>query len=77
MTKINITLETLINTGDFNNIKLSYGLEEEPKPGETVKQAFDRVRSFLEDQLMADAAAVSTEWAGVREKRYGKRSNSN
>jgi hypothetical protein len=72
MTQININLETKINTGDFNNVGLSFGIVEEVKEGEKVTETFDRVYAFLEKRLTEKAAEVSEDWEKVRTKKYGK-----
>jgi hypothetical protein len=77
LTKINIQMETTINSGDYNNVKLIYGIEEEPRADETVKAAWARVKGFIETELTTDAAQISEEWETLRKKRYGKRADGN
>jgi hypothetical protein len=72
MTTINVQMETTVNTGDFNNVKVQYGIQTEPNAGETTKAAFDRVKAFVEKELTTSAAEISDEWATLRKKRYGK-----
>jgi hypothetical protein len=69
MTKINVRIETTINTGNFNNVKLDYGIEDEVRDGESANAAFTRIKSFVEDRIITDAAEVSEDWAELRKKK--------
>lgn len=72
MTQISVQLETTVNTGSYENVKIQYGIVDEPRAGENTPAAFDRIRKFVEDRLMESAAEVSDDWAKLRAKRNAK-----
>lgn len=51
MTKVIFGLKTLINTGNYENIEVSIGIEDEPRGEENTTQAFRRVRKFVDDRM--------------------------
>lgn len=50
-TKVNASLSVTINLGNFQNLKLEFGIEDYRRSGETMEQASERVFRFVESQL--------------------------
>ena len=51
-TKIQWSLGTTLNTGNFQNLRLDCQISDWQREGENAKEASDRVYKFVEDQLM-------------------------
>ncbi len=52
MTTIKGSIGHTVNTGNFENIRVEVSIEDDVRQNETVDQAFDRVYSKLEEQLV-------------------------
>ena len=50
-TKVNVTLGYTLNLGNFQSLRLDFGVIDSKRDGETTEQAFDRVYKFVEDKL--------------------------
>ena len=50
-TKIQWSLGTTLNTGNFQNLRLDCQISDWQREGENAKEASDRVYKFVEDQL--------------------------
>lgn len=48
---VNVGLSAKVNLGNFESLGITIGVTDPAKPGETVKDAFDRIYSFVETQL--------------------------
>ena len=51
MATVTWTLGTTVNIGNFSNIRMEVSVTDEARPDESVKQASDRVFSFVDSQL--------------------------
>jgi hypothetical protein len=51
-TKINVALGYTMNLGNFQSLRIDIGVEDTIRDGEHVKEGFDRVYSFVEEQLV-------------------------
>lgn len=50
-TKISVTLGYTRNLGNFQSLRLDFGIVDSRRNGETPDQAFERVYKFVEDKL--------------------------
>lgn len=41
------------NMGDFNSLRIDVGVEDSVRPGEDLKDAANRIYTFVSDQLVA------------------------
>ena len=51
-TKIQWSLGTTLNTGNFQNLRLDCQISDWQREGETAKEASDRIYAFVEAQLV-------------------------
>lgn len=51
MTVVKMSIGHTANTGNFENIRVEVGLEDDLRPDETIAEAYDRVYAELEIQL--------------------------
>jgi methyl coenzyme M reductase subunit D len=51
-TKVNVTLGYTMNLGNFQSLRIDIGVEDTVRDGENVKEGFDRVYGFVEEQLV-------------------------
>ena len=51
MATVKWTLGTTVNIGNFSNIRMEVSVTDDARPGESVKDASDRVFEFVDSQL--------------------------
>lgn len=51
-TNVKVELQYTRNLGNFENIKVSIGVEDFVRAGENTNQATDRIYKFVEDKLV-------------------------
>jgi len=50
-TKVTVSLGYTMNLGNFQSLRIDLGVEDQVRDGENVKDGFDRVYKFVEEQL--------------------------
>jgi len=50
-TKVTVSLGYTMNLGNFQSLRIDIGIEDQLRDGEHVQEGFDRVYSFVEQQL--------------------------
>ena len=60
-TKINVALGYTMNLGNFQSLRIDIGVEDTVRDGEHVKEGFDRVYGFVEEQLVAKLNEAKSE----------------
>ena len=63
-TSVRVALEFVRNLGNYESIRISIGVEDAVRQGETVDQATERVYAFVEDKLIEKSNEVETELKG-------------
>ena len=59
--RIRVNIGYTLNTGDFESLRLDFGVEDSARPDETAQALSDRVYSFAEKQLLEKIRAAKTE----------------
>jgi hypothetical protein len=62
-TKVTVTLGYTMNVGNFQSLRIDIGVEDQLRDGEHVQEGFDRVYSFVEQQLAAKLQEAKSEIA--------------
>ena len=52
-TKVTVSLGYTMNVGNFQSLRIDIGVEDQVRDGENIHEGFDRVYSFVEEQLSA------------------------
>jgi hypothetical protein len=60
-TKVNVTLGYTMNLGNFQSLRIDIGVEDQIREGENAQEGFDRVYSFVEQQLAAKLKEAKSE----------------
>jgi hypothetical protein len=63
-TSVRVALEFVRNLGNYESIRISIGVEDAVRQGETVDQATERVYAFVEDKLIEKSNEVEAELKG-------------
>jgi hypothetical protein len=63
-TSVRVALEFVRNLGNYESIRISIGVEDSVRQGETVDQATERVYSFVENKLIEKSNEVEAELKG-------------
>ena len=63
-TSVRVSLEFVRNLGNYESIRISIGVEDALRQGETVDQATERVYSFVENKLIEKSNEVEAELKG-------------
>ena len=63
-TSVRVALEFVRNLGNYESIRISIGVEDSIRQGETVDQATDRVYAFVENKLIEKSNEVEAELKG-------------
>ena len=63
-TSVRISLEFVRNLGNYESIRISIGVEDAVRQGETVDQATERVYAFVENKLIEKSNEVEAELKG-------------
>jgi hypothetical protein len=50
-TKVSVTLGYTLNLGNFQSLRLDFGIIDSKRDGENTNDAFERVYKFVEDKL--------------------------
>ena len=51
-TKINVSLGYTLNLGNFQSLRIDFGVTDSRRENENIDQAFERVYSFVEQKLV-------------------------
>jgi hypothetical protein len=62
-TKVTVSLGYTMNVGNFQSLRIDIGVEDQLRDGEHVQEGFDRVYSFVEQQLTAKLQEAKSEIA--------------
>jgi hypothetical protein len=60
-TKVTVTLGYTMNLGNFQSLRIDIGVEDQLRDGEHVQEGFERVYSFVEQQLAAKLQEAKSE----------------
>jgi hypothetical protein len=60
-TKVNVSLGYTMNVGNFQSLRIDIGIEDQLRDGEHVQDGFDRVYSFVEQQLASKLKEAQSE----------------
>lgn len=63
-TSVRVSLEFVRNLGNYESIRISIGVEDSVRQGETVDQATERVYAFVENKLIEKSNEVEAELKG-------------
>jgi hypothetical protein len=63
-TSVRVALEFVRNLGNYESIRISIGVEDSIRQGETVDQATERVYAFVESKLIEKSNEVEAELKG-------------
>jgi hypothetical protein len=63
-TSVRVALEFVRNLGNYESIRISIGVEDSVRQGESVDQATERVYAFVEDKLIEKSNEVEAELKG-------------
>ncbi len=61
--RVRVSAGTTLNVGDFNSVRYDVAIEDSPREGETVLQAYKRIEAFVDSQLEEKVAATQQELA--------------
>ena len=59
-------LKFVRNLGNYENIHVDVGVEDNVRQGENVSQAMDRVYEFVEDQLIQRVKEIEADLSGSK-----------
>lgn len=54
-TVVKFSTKLVINLGGYESVHIDVGLEDQPREGENVAQAYERIRSFVEKRVIESA----------------------
>ena len=63
-TSVRVSLEFVRNLGNYESIRISIGVEDAVRQGETVDQATERVYAFVENKLIEKSNEIEAELKG-------------
>jgi hypothetical protein len=63
-TSVRVALEFVRNLGNYESVRISIGVEDSVRQGESVDQATERVYAFVEDKLIEKSNEVEAELKG-------------
>jgi len=63
-TSVRVALEFVRNLGNYESIRISIGVEDSVRQGESVDQATERVYAFVEEKLIEKSNEVEAELKG-------------
>lgn len=61
-----VGLKFVRNLGNYENIHVDVGVEDNVRQGENVSQAMDRVYEFVEDQLIQRVKEIEADLSGSK-----------
>ena len=68
-TNVKIELQFTRNLGNYESLKISVGIEDFQRAGETVDEATNRVYTFVEKKLMEKVAEIEEELGNKKGKK--------
>ncbi|CAB4185791.1 hypothetical protein UFOVP1119_123 [uncultured Caudovirales phage] len=68
-TNVKIELQFTRNLGNYESLKISVGIEDFQRSGETVDEATNRVYTFVEKKLMEKVAEIESELGSKKGKK--------
>jgi hypothetical protein len=68
-TNVKIELQFTRNLGNYESLKISVGIEDFQRSGETVDEATNRVYTFVEKKLMEKVAEIEAELGNKKGKK--------
>ena len=72
--KVVYTRSVTINIGNFESVRVEMGAEGEVEPTETFTTAFDRLKSDVDDVVIAETTEIRRRLAAKRAKEEQERS---
>ena len=63
-TRVRVGLKFVRNLGNYENIHVDVGVEDNVRQGENVSQAMDRVYTFVEEQLIQRVQEIEADLSG-------------
>lgn len=63
-TRVRVGLKFVRNLGNYENIHVDVGVEDNVRQGENVSQAMDRVYDFVEEQLIQRVQEIEADLSG-------------
>jgi hypothetical protein len=67
-TSVKVELQFVRNLGNYESVRISIGVEDSVRQGETVNEATERVYAFVEDKLVEKSNEVEAELKGNKKK---------
>lgn len=68
-TSVRIELQFTRNLGNYESLKVSVGIEDFRRDGESIDEATNRVYDFVENKLMEKVNEIESELKGHKEKK--------
>ena len=65
-TRVRVGLKFVRNLGNYENIHVDVGVEDNVRQGENVSQAMDRVYDFVEEQLIQRVQEIEADLSGSK-----------
>lgn len=65
-TRVRVGLKFVRNLGNYENIHVDVGVEDNVRQGENVSQAMDRVYTFVEEQLIQRVQEIEADLSGSK-----------
>lgn len=65
-TRVKVGLKFVRNLGNYENIHVDVGVEDNVRQGENVSQAMDRVYDFVEEQLIQRVQEIEADLSGSK-----------
>ena len=65
-TRVRVGLKFVRNLGNYENIHVDVGIEDNVRQGENVSQAMDRVYDFVEEQLIQRVQEIEADLSGSK-----------
>lgn len=65
-TRVRVGLKFVRNLGNYENIHVDVGVEDNVRQGENVSQAMDRVYEFVEEQLIQRVQEIEADLSGSK-----------
>lgn len=62
--KVNCTIGRTISLGNYEFVRVDFGMETIVKEGETSKQAWDRVQKLVEDRVNVEVKKIEDKLKG-------------
>ena len=56
--RVRVSLSYKVNMGNFETLGLEYGVESDAQPGESTKEALERVEELLSNKLFSEVKRI-------------------